>query len=169
MLPSDIFGLAIAWITFCWFALQVSITGPRKLSTRIGCPGPRICILKRVYQTLPWDSHLRLVNCIKLDLRLQVGSKDVSCGGLRIGGVELSFILCSAPWPLGTSLAGVFKYTASPASTFLMWNPFSAWGVSCLGLEPAELEHADRGRGRRSNGHGTSNPEFCEVPPCGRW
>ena len=35
--------------------------------------------------------------------------------------------------------------------------------MSCSGLEPAELEHADRGRSQWSNGHGTSNPGVCEA------
>ena len=35
--------------------------------------------------------------------------------------------------------------------------------MSCPGFEPAELEHADRGRGRWSNGYGTSNLGLCQV------
>lgn len=46
-------------------------------------------------------------------------------------------------------------------------NPCSA--VSCPGFEPAELEHADGGRGRRSNGHGTANLGLCEAQFVALW
>ena len=56
--------------------------------------------------------------------------------------------------------------TSSPKPDDLhaqLFPPFGCPMMSCPGFEPAELEHADRGRGRWSNGYGTSNLGLCQV------